>query len=753
MRSVLSMNNIDAQDLNKVFSELKELYNYQEIEPSRKTYITGLVKQYGYLPIPHQKALEELTDAETIAGIEEKLKINNTYSESSFNYTDISPLKRAGITDSQWCKAEQHNIKLVNLAGLGNGNKKQGPGRFIDWLKQLLILPSGNLEKGVFSTTMYLIPFHPREFGCAYLPTSSEVSSNLTDHKVEEKLGLAAKQQVQLFLTLTQLCGHPTMYDVLPQTGRFSKTILANPHVARWFDIKSIAAQLKEEVYKICNTLNTTSPSAYAQAKEIISKRLDGEYLDIPEEIQEIVLNVNELLDKSRKALSDKMMSREKQLELHLTAKNIINSKAGFPAEKDLTEEDIHNQCDIIGELINQGLWPAPGGAWCSCGVPVFNEMSEGASYPTFKHYDVDGNDVTHFANLDCQTPYYFVNLEDGTYNDEVVEFYVDFLKQLQSDYNFDGFRVDHIDHIVDKVSETKGRPISYRAPRAVLGKANAELKKSVPHFATLAEYMLWDNFLKEYHNDMSFDLLWGSDIVSQYQKTPSTIIEEMTKLEEYNSGIKSEMHKLSILKSYNNQDGEFEAIDQNPGQLGEDGALFKWFKFKFLPQGELAQRPVLHIDGDEAFNKTGIESAIGVEASMKRECNERFFKKFNAINRFALNNDFTRYGKSEIVESTKDGFVSWMISIEGQSDKLFIVANQNPTTEKLKDEDGKSYIKEGKSLEGIKATLPEGYKAVTEYTLPDDSLDFIENSTELQGSISYDRLKPSEFRVYKLTK
>ena len=30
---------------------------------------------------------------------------------------------------------------------------------------------------------------------------------------------------------------------------------------------------------------------------------------------------------------------------------------------------------------------------------------------------DYKGEDVTHFANLDCQTPYYFVYLENGTYN------------------------------------------------------------------------------------------------------------------------------------------------------------------------------------------------------------------------------------------------------------------------------------------------------------------------------------------------
>ena len=95
--------------------------------------------------------------------------------------------------------------------------------------------------------------------------------------------------------------------------------------------------------------------------------------------------------------------------------------------------------------------------------------MSECGGYPVFKHFDFKGDDVTGFANLDCQTPYYFVNLENGKFNEDVIELFINSMKQLQEDYNFDGFRVDHIDHIVDEVSERNGRPISYRAPRYVL--------------------------------------------------------------------------------------------------------------------------------------------------------------------------------------------------------------------------------------------------------------------------------------------
>ena len=75
----------------------------------------------------------------------------------------------------------------------------------------------------------------------------------------------------------------------------------------------------------------------------------------------------------------------------------------------------------------------------------------------------------------------------------------------------------------------------------------------------------------------MHFDLLWGNDIVSQSYKTPEAIAEDNLYLANYNSSSKKST-PLSILKTYNNQDGEFEAINRYPGQLGEQGALFKWY-------------------------------------------------------------------------------------------------------------------------------------------------------------------------------
>ena len=771
-----SLLTINSENLTHIFAGLKSLYNVTAIDENRKNYIINKVQKYGYLPYPHIKALEELTEAETLLALEEKLKLNNIYKDEkfSFNAENISPVSRAGYKDSSWINKEGHNVKLVNLAGLGNGNETKEPGKFIDWLKQLVTLPGGNLEQGVLATTMYVIPFHPREFGCAYLPKSSEVSENLEGGLLKETFDLDAKNQVRLFLAFTQLAGHPIMYDVLPQTGRFSKTVLAAPYVARWFDIKDLTNKLTVETEKIALKLAQTDNFTFEETEKIslnlaqthnsifiervkiiLQEELSGIYIPLTDDLKELYEIFSEKLLLKKKEFSKQMLSKENQEKILVKVKEIIAGMIEKPIDAELTEEDIINHGEIIGKLISQGLWPAPGGAWCSSGVPVFDKMNEGGGYPLFKHYDNVDKDVTHFANLDCQTPYYFVYFDKKEYNQKVIDFYVKFLKKIRSDYNFDGFRVDHIDHIVDEVSEKDEFPISYRAPRKVLGLANNELKKEVPHFAALAEYMLWDDFFKEYHSDMAFDLLWGCDIISQYQKTVSRVVEDNEQLEEYNKTIDKNIEKLSILKIYNNQDGEFREINQYPGQLGEAGALFKWFKFKFIPGGELSSRPVMFVDGDESFTRTGIESVIGAEESMKRNNNYEFFEKFDAINRFALNNEILLNGKARIIGSNKDtGFISWLVTSESSKENVFVVANEKPPTEVTRNSGGEVINAENKAIYNIETLVPKDFSVVSEYVFDKEELDFSEK-TEINNlsdnKLCFEKLEPSEFHIYKV--
>jgi len=741
--------------LNEIYSKLKEKYSFDEIPELRKKYLQMHIQKYGYLTYPYQKALDELTNAETLFALEEKWKQNGIFKDGKFHFKNnqISPLARNQEKHSDWFKKEGHNIKLLNLAALGNGNKSNEPGKFFDWLKQLLILPTGNKENGIYNTTIYLIPFHPREFGCAYLPKSNEVSSKLKDSELEELTGMDAKKQVQIFIELAQLAGHPVIYDILPQTGRFSKFVLANPQVARWYDVNELHKQLSAKINEVAEFLSKDNDQDDIQiVKEIYLQRLLGNSGDLSPAFQELYNNFEGIMLEHKKKFSNSMLEKPYQTKIHKRVREIVAKIHDFKPDKKLEEQDITKQIDSIQQLMEEGLWPAPGGAWCSAGIPVYDGMSECGGYPTFKHFDFKGDDVTAFANLDCQTPYYFVNLENGKFNEDVIDMFIKCMEQTQKDYNFDGFRIDHIDHVVDEVSERNGVPISYRAPRHVLNKLNSTMKKKIPYFATLAEYMLWDNYLKEYHQDMKFDLLWGNDIVSQFDKTPERITADNQNLANYNVKFKKG-GMLSILKTYNNQDGEFHVIDQFPGQLGEKGALYKWFKYKFLPGGKYAQRPMMYVDGDESFTQGGTEYTIGEEVAMKRAVNEDFYNQFDAIDRFVKNNDIINNGEAQIIVDDEDGFSAWLITKEPSNTAYLIVSNHKYPTEKVTKTaaTGENYreIVEGYPVFDKEICIPGDYTLKNEYILKEK--DYVAQEMETMEYIHFDKLEPSEFRIYEL--
>ena len=723
----------------------------------RKAYLRRVIEKYGYLPYPHIKALEELNAADTFYGLEIKWRLNGVFEKDAFKFNkgEISPVVRAGITNPDWMKRELHNIKLINLASLGNGNYSPAPGNFIDWLKQILILPSGNLEKQILATTIYLIPFHPRDFGCAYLPSSSEISDAVKDDYLTGSLGISAQEQVQLFITLAQLAGHPVIYDILPQTSRFSKEVLANPSIVRWLDVSSLIKSLCDEIDKLAPKFAAKYGEDDAKIVVNIEKSiLKSGSDDISEHYRPIFDEMNAELQPKKKLLSEKMVVKSEQIKLVKRVEEIISKIEGKSPDSIKSENDINNQGLVISELINEGLWPVPGGAWCSCGIPVFDKMSETGDYPTFKHYDYKGNDVSRYANLDCQAPYYFVYLENGEYNHNVINYFISKIKTLCKTYHFDGIRVDHIDHVVDEFSQKGDRPISYRAPKYVLSKLNEALKQECKHFASLAEYMLGGNNIKEYHRDMHFDVLWWNDIISQNQKTPYEIIKNNKDIKTYNEAPLTR-GSISVLKTYNNQDGEFRDINQYPGQLGEAGALFKWFKLNFIPGGKKAQRPIMYVDGDESFTTVGTEGCIGAEVSLKRAKNYDFYEKFDAISRFAKNNELITDGETQIITQTDNGFACWAITKAQSKETLFIAANYLSPTEKVfSQETGQCTINEGASVYDSSIEVPGEYKSAYEYYYSYESKDFEEKPVEdFKNSFYFERLEPGEFKIFKLVK
>lgn len=744
--------------INQQYMKIKDLYSKEPLSTKRKNELQNLIEKYGYLPYSQIKALEELTPAEVIFCLEKKMEINNTYKDNKFTFksSEISPVKRLGFTDADWIKKEQHEIKLINLAALGNGLKDPSPAKFIDWLRQIVILPSGNISKNILSTTIYLVPFHPRDFGNAYLTASAEeVSENLADKEILN-LGIDAKSQVKLFISLAQLCSHPVIYDVFPQTGRFSKTVLAHPQIARWIDVKFLTEEISKALNYVAIKLSVEfDEDDVTIVKNIYKTTLKSGSVDLAPEFKPIYDRFTFELENKRKELSDFITKKEEQKKLQKRVREIVSKIEGVKINKIKCDHDITKRGEIISALMDEGLWTLPDGAWCSSGLPVFEKMSECGSYPVFRHYNAKGHDVSKFAESDCQTPFYFVYLENGDYNLPVINFYLDYLFKLQEDYNFDGFRISHTDFVVDEMSEKDLRPISYRAPRFLLKKANEMLKDKIPYFASMAEYRLWNSYFKEYHQDMDFDILWGNDTKTDYEKNPAEIVTNNHELQNYNSSIiKNSL--LSILKTYNNQDGEFRTINRYLGLMDKDEALFKWFKFKFLPGGRLAQRPVMYVDGDESFSKDGIEATIQDEVSLIRENDEEFFNKFDAIRRFAVNNELTAQGEAQIINQNSNGFVSWMISKETLKECLIIAANYLSLNEKILKQkiDGtmEYTIKTNKSVQNKKIEIPGDYALNCEYVYEADKKDFIEHYCANNiKTIEIDKLEPSEFRIFKI--
>ena len=740
--------------LNEVYAKLKEYTHFNELTEDRKKQLRSIVEKYGYLNYPHLKALEELSAAETLCALEVKWENNGIFKDGKFCFENnqVSPLARNNIKNADWLKKEGHDIKLINLAALGNGKYSETPGKFFDWVKQILILPTGNLKRNIFNTTVYLIPFQPRDFGCAYLPTSSDVSPNLNDENIEKTLNYNVKEQVQLFIEFAQLAGHPVIYDVLPQAGRFEKVVLANPQVARWYNINELIQKICAKVDEL-ELKGEYSKEDINIAKDLYKQILKSGAGEISTTYKEICDEINEELVEFRKQISNEMSEKKSQEKLVKQVKEIVANTLKVKPTKHLEEQDITDSGVVINALTSAGLWTICGGAWCSAGVPVFYKMSECGGYPIFKHYDVDGKDVTSLANLDCQTPYYFVYLENGKFNKPVIDFYIKHLEQFQAEYGFDGFRVDHVDHVVDKVSATNGVPISYRAPSHVLGELNKHMKAKIPYFATLAEYMLWDKYYKEYHEDMHFDVLWGNDIPCQSEKTPETITEDNQELTNYNVGLKNKNY-VSVLKTYNNQDGEFPVFDRYPTQLGENGAIFKWFKYKFLSGGKFANRPVLYVDGDESFTQKEVEKTVGNEISMKRNKNYHFFNRFDSVNRLAKSFEVVTEGEAQIILQEDDGFVAWLITKETLKNALLIVANYKAPTEKFNetDENGNQITveKKGEDIFDKSITLPADYTVTCEHQFNGE--DFEKQDCKVEdNTLHFDKLYPSQFKIFEL--
>ena len=135
---------VSDRELNRIYDVLKKEYPSENISELRKKYLEMHIKKYGYLTYSYRKAQLELTNEEVLYALEQKWIQNKIFKDGKFNFksNQVSVLARNHEKNSDWFKREGHDIKLINLASLGNGNDSKDTGKFFDWLRQLLILPS-----------------------------------------------------------------------------------------------------------------------------------------------------------------------------------------------------------------------------------------------------------------------------------------------------------------------------------------------------------------------------------------------------------------------------------------------------------------------------------------------------------------------------------------------------------------------------------------------------------------------------------
>ena len=183
--------------------------------------------------------------------------------------------------------------------------------------------------------------------------------------------------------------------------------------------IKIAIDEVKQDLYKNFDNEDVNI------VVDIYKNALVSGSCDLSENFKPIADDLSEKLKDKKIQFSRAMSKKSEQKILQKRVKEIIAQTHELKSFNFKCEEDIKKQGECIQNLIKEGLWTMPGGAWCSANVPVFDKMSDCGSYPEFKHYKFDGEDVTEFANLDCQTPFYFVNFEDGSPNYDVIDFFI----------------------------------------------------------------------------------------------------------------------------------------------------------------------------------------------------------------------------------------------------------------------------------------------------------------------------------------
>lgn len=441
----------------KQYQHLKAHYCQNFPQNINKHRIKKIVEKYNYIPLPFSVAKEELSDVDIFVALDTMLQKECKH-----------PLEDLGYTTNSWLHQEQHKIETLCLSGF----KDSESGFFRNYLIKIITTPKGNAKLKLPATTFYLLPPYRRDmaFSSVYCPISTEIE--VEDSDLKNSLNWDGETQLRFFIELSQKIGHPVIMDLLPQAGRFSKTVFAHPECFLWSDLQPLAEQLTQKVHEITHRMQLQGFATMmihdicglplfeasevekqvlnALRMEYNSRRIqllrDQKFVEggdkgvSPAKLKEYLLKDIENVD--MQTLTDKYAFSEEithenfcQLYGQLIEIDYLLDKerAHFSTQQflDAAQSDIlqkvqtliyenvglvHNENELsdaqhkklIDKCIAANLWPISGGCWNSCGYPIFRRMSTD-NYPVCDHYNYKGNFVSAFAgDMDIISPWHF---------------------------------------------------------------------------------------------------------------------------------------------------------------------------------------------------------------------------------------------------------------------------------------------------------------------------------------------------------
>ena len=71
--------NFKPKELDVLLAKIAQIYGIEDLNPDRKRYLSRTIRKFGYLPYPQFKVLQELSPAETIYCLVEKLLYAKTF--------------------------------------------------------------------------------------------------------------------------------------------------------------------------------------------------------------------------------------------------------------------------------------------------------------------------------------------------------------------------------------------------------------------------------------------------------------------------------------------------------------------------------------------------------------------------------------------------------------------------------------------------------------------------------------------------